>query len=596
MTSTYAAHHRQPWRTCMTALVFTGFLAMIVWRLYDLQVVHADDLSERALRQRMRTITVEAQRGHIFDTNGKPLVVSLAGWDLLADPTYMNDKLRATVQIADIAGVDREILRGHFEAGSNGRRVLRNIDDDTAEAIRELGLQGVYLRRSYRRDYPADTIAPQVLGFVLDDERGGGGIEARFDEHLRGIPGHERVMVDVRGRRMLDHHAQTTPARPGGHVHLTIDANIQMAAEEALMGAVERHRPESASAIVLRPSTGEVLAMVSYPSFDPRQLAEAEADGFRNNALAFVYESGSVMKPLMVGAAVADGLAAWDTNIFCENGQWNIQVGRSRRLLRDHTWRRGGNAWLTVTEALARSDNIMPAKLGLEMGPERMYHWAETFNFGRPTGIELPGENRGIMRPKERWDRINTSVSVPIGYEISVTPLQMIAAHAAVANRGVWNTPHLVSHVQRWHEDRQRWIEEQPDVRRERRRILSESDSLAIEGAMRTVMESGTGRRVQLDGWSSAGKTGTTRKVINGQYSSDHHIGSFVSWAPARPDRTPDFIALVTVDAPERGTGYYGGATAGPVVKEILEFALDYEGVPRDDEMAAGGGRRQGPQ
>ncbi|TVR11081.1 MAG: penicillin-binding protein 2 [Planctomycetota bacterium] len=589
-----ASHHGQPWRTCMTAVVFMGFLAMIVWRLYDLQVVHADDLSERALRQRMRTVAIEAQRGNIFDTNGKPLVVSHAGWDLFADPTYMNDKLQATVKIAQIAGVDRATLRGHFEAATNGRRILRNVDDDVAEAIRELGLQGVYLRRSYRRDYPADALAPQVLGFVLDDERGGGGIEARFDEHLRGIPGSERILVDVRGRRMLGQDPERTPARPGGHVHLTLDANIQMAAERAVLGAVERHRPESASAIVLRPATGEVLAMVSYPSFDPRQLAEAEMAGFRNNALAFVYESGSVMKPLMVGAAVADGLSGWDQRIFCENGQWNIQVGRARRLLRDHSWRQGGNGWLTITEALAKSDNIMPAKLGLKMGPERMHHWADTFNFGRRTGIELPGENVGIMRPKERWDRINSAISVPIGYEVSVTPLQMIAAHAAVANRGVWNTPHLVSHLQRWSDERQRWIEASPEVRRERRRILSEADSLAIESAMRTVMESGTGRRVQLDGWSSAGKTGTTRKVINGQYSSEHHIGSLVAWAPARPDRTPDFIALVTVDAPEKGTGYFGGLTAGPVVKEILEFALDYEGVPRDDEVKAQGNQGRG--
>ena len=580
----------QSWRTGIIMLVFMVISALIIWRLYTLQVVESDTLSERALRQRMRNFVLPAQRGGIYDVNGQPLVQSRSGWDVFADASFMNDKLRATVELADILDLPRAELRHHFEAGNNGRLLAKHITEGAAEEIRELKLQGVYLRRSYDRSFPAGSLAPHVLGFVLADGTGGAGIERRFEDHLSGIPGRESMMVDVRGRPLLHLGTRTAQPTPGGSVYLTINAAIQAEAEAALQEAVEKHNPKTASIVVLRPGSGEVVAMASYPTFDPQDLPNANRDHFRNNALAFVYESGSVMKPLIAGAAVADGHATWGTRIFCENGIYTIRVGRGRRTIKDHSYKKGGHQWLTITEGIAKSDNILMAKLGMKIGPERMYHWVHEYGLGGKTGIELPGENTGMMLPQERWDVINSSVSVSIGHEMSVTPLQMAAAHAAVANRGVWMTPRVVSRLRGYADMNGRARDVPVGVNRVARRILSEQDALAIQEGMVAVMKEGTGRRVQLDGWSSAGKTGTTQKLIpvNGrlQYSNKHHIGSFVCWAPATPAVEPEFLALVTVDEPTKG-GYYGGSTAGPVVKRVLEFALEHESIPKDEASLA---------
>jgi cell division protein FtsI (penicillin-binding protein 3) len=326
----------------------------------------------------------------------------------------MNDKLRATVELAAITGQDRKELRVHFQARTNGRLVAKDLDESQAEAVQALDLAGVHLRRSFKRRHPSGSLAPHVVGFVLADGRGGAGIEGRFEDLLSGSPGHERIMVDALGRPLMTFDTEYQAPVSGANVQLTIDAAVQREVETALAEAIEKHAPTSAAAIVIRPATGEVLAMASWPTFSVDDFSGADPSAFRNNVLAFVYESGSTMKPLIAGAAVADGQVRWDEKVFCENGRWTYRAGRARRTITDHSLKYGGHQWLTVSEGVAKSDNVLMAKLGIEMGPERLYEWVRHLGFGTVTGIDLAGENVGIMLPRHQWNHIGSCMSVPM--------------------------------------------------------------------------------------------------------------------------------------------------------------------------------------
>lgn len=558
---------------------FIVIAATIVWRLYDIQVQRRDDLAALAERRGLRTWEISAPRGTIVDAQGTPMATSVARWALYADPAYMTDKLSATVAISSITEIPRDELRRHFEAPTNGRLISRGLNDSQAEAIREHALAGIHLRREYQREYPLRSIAPHVLGFVLHNGTGGMGIEQRFNAVLAGVPGRERLRVDAYGRPVLldDGSSQRVDAVPGNHVQLTIIEAIQRKAEEALVAAAEKHKPASACVVVLRPTTGEVVALASWPSYDIQDFQRANPQSFANHALNFVYESGSTMKPLIAGAAVADGLASWDEAIDCEGGIWRFQG----RTIHDHSYKHGGHGMLQVADIIAKSDNIGMAKLGLRLGPQRLYEWVRTFGFGQPTGILLPGEEQGIVRPKSLWNKRGSCMSVPMGHELAVTPLQMACAHAAVANGGIWRPPQIVHDVFTLDPETNRRKHLGTDRGSEPRRILSVRDAAQVQDAMRRTMTSGTGKRLQLDGYSSAGKTGTTEKLIDGEYRDDRHIGSFVGWAPASIERPAEFLALAVMDDPQEN-GYYGSQTGGPVVQEVLQFALEYAGVQPD--------------
>jgi len=577
----------QPWRTVLSCLAFAALFTVLVERLHHLQVEEGGRFSVLGEQQRERRWRIEAPRGTIVDATGVPLAQTTTVWHCYADPDYMNDKLRATVALAPILDLTRDQLRKHFEATSNGRCIARDLREEQAEAIRELELAGIYVRRTFKRSYPQDQLAAHVLGFVLDSGQGGLGLEQRFDNLLSGQAGHELVHVDAHGRPIIVGEDQRLPARPGARIYCTIDSVLQGELEAAIGEAVERHQPVGACGIVVRPSTGHVLAMASWPHFDPNDFGEADPQAFRNNVLNFVYESGSTMKPLVAGAAVADGVVRWDSRVFCENGRWTYRG----RTITDHSLKHGGHQYLSVVDGVAKSDNILMAKLGIELGPARLYDWVRRFGFGRPTGIELPGEDLGLVLPRERWNRRDSCMSVPMGHEMAVTPLQMAMAHAAIANEGLWLPPRVLRRIvgvdENGHE-RELSLPPAPEPRR----LFDPADADAIEYAMRQTMEVGTGRRSQLDGWSSAGKTGTTEKLVETQvggrtvrrYSDEHHIGSFVSWAPAERSQPAELLCLVVIDDPQQN-GHYGSQTAAPVVQRVLQFGMErYFSSPYPDQ------------
>jgi len=582
----------QPWRIAITLAVFAGLFAVIAVRLHHLQIKNGEMLAERGERQRLHKLEIMAARGNLTDASGVPLAVSEGRWALYADPGYMDDRLRATVELSRILGIPRDELRKQFEARFNGRRIAHALDDETAEAIRAMikpprgsgqsPISGLKLKREFVRSYPEGGLAAHVLGFVLDDGSGGAGIEQQLDTQLLGVKGYETIAIDALGApSVIDH--ESRPARPGAHVQLTLDVLVQRELEKALGDAVLKHRPTNACGIVIRPATGEVVALASWPTFEPTKLADLKPEALRNNVLNFVYEPGSTMKPLVAGAAVSDRLVSWNESIFCENGRWTYRAGRATRTITDHSLKHGGHQQLTIVQGIALSDNILMAKLGLLLGPERLHDWiVDRFGFGRRTGITLPGEDRGIVLAESKWSTIGSCLSVPMGHEIAVTPLQMAMGHAAVANGGMWLPPRLIKRV--WQDNdgvaRELPVPTLPAARR----MFERGDAAQIQDAMARVMDEGTGKNAQLIGYTSAGKTGTSEKLVDGRYSKEHHVGSFVCWAPASPGRTPEFLALVVINDPT-ANGHYGSETAAPVVQRVLQFALDQQQVPQDQPV-----------
>lgn len=566
----------QPWRIALTGLVFCGLFTVVALRLHHLQIEKGESLSDMGDRQRMRKLEIQAARGNLYDGNGMPLAVSDGRWSLYADPGYMDDRLRATVELSRVLGVPRDQLRKEFESRFNGRRIAKGLDDATADEIRTLKLAGLSLRREFMRIYPENGLAPHVLGFVLSDGRGGAGIEQELDAQLKGKPGQETIAVDAFGQPVLMTR-ESKPAHPGAHVQLTIDALIQRKLQEALDAAVVKHRPKGAAGLVIRPSTGEIVAMASWPTFDPRNLTRLNPETLRNNALSFVYEPGSTMKPLIAGAAVADRLASWTETIDCERGAWTYRFGKAVRTIHEKS---GGHGVLSLVEGIGYSDNILMAKLGIRLGPERLEEWVRRLRFGRRTGICLPGDEPGIIPGKRAWNPTDACMSVPMGHGVAVTPIQMACAHAAVANGGMWLPPRLVKRVWTVGEDGQERELPLPALGTPER-LFEAADAAQIQMAMTHTMTEGTGKKADLNGWTSAGKTGTTEKLINGRYSSSNNVGSFVCWAPASPGRQPELLAMVVIDDPS-ANGRFGSETAAPVVQQVLQFSLEHLRVPKD--------------
>jgi cell division protein FtsI (penicillin-binding protein 3) len=567
----------QPWRTGFLMLVFAGLFAFVAYRLQILQIDEAQRLTKLGEKQRTRTWVIPAARGGIYDTERIPLAISDGTWQVVCDPVYMDDRLRATVELARILKMSREELRKEFELPRNGRTLARGISDEQAEQIKALKLTGIFVRREFARRYPEGPIAAHTLGFVLRDGTGGAGLEQVFDGDLAGTAGSETVTVDALGKPSLTD-ILSEPPQNGAHIQLTISAPIQHILEQALAEQIEKCKPKSAAGIVVRPSTGEIVAMASYPTFDPTDLSKLQVSSLRNNVLTFPYEPGSTMKPLFAGAAVADRLTTFAERINCEKGAWTFREGKAARTIREKT---GGHGILSVTEGIALSDNILMAKLGVRMQPEILRTWMQRFGFGKATGFPLPGEEPGLL-PRGKWSRINEGMSLPIGHGFMSTPIQLAMAHAAVANGGTWLPPRLIKRmyvVGDYERERDLPLPPTPETRR----IFSPEVAFALQEAMTTTMTDGTAKLSALKGYTSAGKTGTAEKVINGRYSGAHNIGSFVCWAPAEANVRAELLCLVVVDDPSIGRGF-GSVVAAPVVQKVLQQSLEYLRVPQKIE------------
>ena len=537
------------------ALAFAGTLMRAVW----LQGVRAASLSKLATSQHVATTTIPAGRGTIFDRNGQPLAIGEQATTIYADPTQIRNSRAVAIAAARVLHLSSDTLYPQLSDRSKSFvYVERKADPARAAALERKGLTGLHFYPEERRSYPQGTVAAQALGFAGVDNRGLAGLEFALDRDLAGKPGAETMITDPAGRAIDV--VRERPAVQGRDVYLTLDGTLQSNAEQVLRETVSKWGARSGTAVVLDPRNGNVLAMATQPGFDGNRFADAPRELQRNRAVTDTYEPGSTFKLVTVAGALSEGLVTPDTSFTLP---YSLQI--ADRVVHDAEPR--GTESMTVAQILSHSSNIGAITIAREkLGSARLADWISRFGFGHKTGIGFPDESGGIVLPLDRWSG-STIGNVPIGQGIAVTPIQMAAAYAAIANRGLWVQPHIVDHVT----GRGR-----PTLRHKRIVAPSIAQSLVtmLEGV---VAEGGTGTLAAIDGYQVAGKTGTAQKPGPTGYTTGKYVASFVGFVPAS---APKLVVLVTIDEPKGAI--FGGVVAAPAFQAIARFGLQYLEVPPD--------------
>jgi cell division protein FtsI (penicillin-binding protein 3) len=540
------------------AIVFGATLLRAVW----LQGVQARSLSRMAANQHRQTVTVPAGRGAIYDRTGIQLAIGRQATTVYADPLQIRDPTAAAPVVARILRLDPKQVYEKLADRSHGFvYIRRKADPARAARLAKRGIAGIGFYPEERRFYPQRAVAAQVLGYAGVDNRGLAGLELSMDKSLAGRNGRETLVRDPFGR-VLDS-VTSRPAVDGRDVYVTIDHTIQAQAETVLRETVQRWQAKSATAIVLDPHTGDVLAMAVAPTYDANNFGGIPRQFQRNRAVTDTYEPGSTFKLVTVGGSLSSGLVTPGTSFTLP---YEIQVA-DRRI---HDAEPRGTETMTVAQILSRSSNVGAITLARLLGKERLLSWISRFGFGHSTGIDYPGESSGIVLPGDKWSG-STIGNVPIGQGIAVTPIQMAKAYAAIANGGVSVRPHLVARVG--------GRRAKPPARR---RIVGRRIARQLTSMLQNVVLDGTGTLAQIPGYRVAGKTGTAAKPDpHGGYSDSRYVASFVGFVPAS---RPRIVVLVAVDEP-RGA-IWGGVVAAPAFREIAEPTLQYLEVPPDAPRA----------
>jgi cell division protein FtsI (penicillin-binding protein 3) len=536
-------------------------------RLAYLQTSQHERLSKKARAQQLDIEPQAAARGLILDRQGRELARSIDVDSFYADPREIENVEAAAVALARVLNIDGAELAARLKEAKEARRgfiwLARRVDDGQSRAVQELKLKGVYATEEQKRHYPNGALAAHVLGFVGGEEKGRdkglAGVEQIYDAALTGEPG--RLVVDADAKRHAFESEGSDP-RDGQTIVLTIDQTVQYIVERELAAVVEKTHAKSAAAVVLDPRTGEVLALANAPAFDPNDAGGASAEARRNDALQNIYEPGSTFKVVAYTGALEEKLIKPDDRIECPGS-----ISLPGRIVHDHA-----RGLLTMTEALAKSSNVAAIKLGLKLGNERLYDYIRRLGFGTKTGVELPGETAGLIRPVSKWQPGSIG-SIPIGQEVGVTPVQMAGAYSAIANNGVRFAPHLVREVR----DAEGRVVARTEP--ESHRVVSEETARTLRGMMEMVTLEGTAKAARLEGYTAAGKTGTAQKIDpkTHAYSATKYVASFVGFAPVE---SPAAVIIVVVDEPVGA--HHGGDVAAPVFSEIANQILPYLDVMPD--------------
>jgi cell division protein FtsI (penicillin-binding protein 3) len=548
-------------RLVVAAGLMALWAAAIESRLVYLQVLQHQELLARAQRQQMRTVTSSANRGEILDRRGRVLAYSVDAETIYAVPTAIADPAKAAAALCgalrDCSAKERKALAERLAGGKAFAYVKRQVSPEQARRVAALELEGVGFIKENRRYYPNRELAAQVLGYVGLDNQGLGGIEARYDSIIRGREGTVLVQADARGRAFS---RVERPSTAGATLELTIDHRLQHIVERELEGGVKASGAAGGSAVVMEPTTGEILALASYPTFNPNAYRDFVEKFRRNRAITDAYEPGSTFKLVTASAALEEGLIEPADMIDVRGGR----IAFGSRVIHDtHDY-----GVLSFEDVIVKSSNVGAIKVGLKLGPNRMVDYVRRFGFGRPSSPDFRGESSGIV-----WsaDTLTPSAlaSVAMGYQVGVTPLQMASAASVVANGGELIEPRVVRAVVRGGT-------RSLVPRKVLGRVISRETAAKLGLMMEGVVERGTATLAQVEGYAIAGKTGTAKKLVNGSYRghSDYNV-SFVGFVPAR---SPQFAVIVVVDSPH-AVSAFGGTVAAPIFQSTARNALRLYGV-----------------
>lgn len=545
-------------RVRFLAIALLLWASVVVARLAELQLAEGSRYRARAQRQQERRIEVSPLRGSIFDRSGRPLAVSVEVSSVYAIPDDVKDVEATARVLARHLAVPETTLLARLRQKKGFVWIARKIDRVAATALKKAKIPGIHLVAETKRSYPKGSLAAAVLGYVGLDDKGLGGLEHSYDQVIRGKPGEVVALTDA--RRSTYGEAEVANGRPpqeGASLVVSIDSGIQFAAEQALGEVVVESQAKSGVVILLDPADGSVLAMATAPGFDPNDYGRYPADGRRNRAIADAHEPGSTFKIVTGAVALQNGVVTLDETI--DTGDGTIRVGNV--VISEHDLKKFGA--LTLAGVIEHSSNVGIIRVGLRLGPQRLWAGATALGVGRATGIDLPGENSGIFRRPERWSMLSNA-TISMGQEVSLTPLQLVRVAAAIANGGKLVRPRLVRRIA--HPDgRVETFEPSPAER-----VLSEETARTVRDLMVGVVEHGTGKKAAIPGFAVAGKTGTAQKAGIGGYQPGRYVSSFVGFAPSE---NPRIVGLVLIEEP-RGGRYYGGDIAAPVFSRVVSQAL----------------------
>jgi cell division protein FtsI (penicillin-binding protein 3) len=555
-----------------------GLFSVYSVRLIDLQVIEHEKFTALAAEKHNHKQIIYARRGIIRDAHDEALAENVPVKTAVADASHIRDPLALAAAIADQLEMDpRDLADKLSQSGKGSKHIVLKAEipeqraEKIKEALRVANLRGIYFDQDFVRVYPNGQMLSQVIGFVDHEHKGTMGIERTMQDFLQGADGFRYIETDRTGKELVPYRGQENPAKDGCSVKLTVDLGLQNILETELDAACAEFKPKDATAIIMRPQTGEILAMASRPTFDPNRPGNAVPEQEKNRSVVDMIEPGSTFKIVTTSAVLEEKLVTPDTTVYCENGHFQY----AGRVLRDaHPM-----GVLTVHQVLMKSSNIGVAKLALQLGEAKLYEYIRRYGFGQKTGIALSGEISGLVNPPHRWSKLDIT-RIPMGQSVAVTPLQMVTAVSSIANGGKLMKPMIVSEIT--DETGRKIATFAPEMVRQ---VVSTETARKITSALKDVVSKlGTAQKAAVPGFRVAGKTGTAQKVDpRGGYMSGRYVTSFVGFMPADD---PRFTLLVLLDDPTAKEGeVYGGTVAGPIFSRMAEKAARYMDLRPTEEI-----------
>lgn len=545
-------------------LAFFACLVGIASRLVFIQAVEAAKYNSLAFKQRLRKIELTPRRGLIYDRDKQELAVSLDVETVYATPYLIKHPAKVSAALAPVLQIDQAVLYSKLTRKCGFVYLARKIDQEKAEKIRKMNIEGIGFFREGKRCYPFNSLASHVIGFAGMDNRGLSGLEIFYNQELEGKAGLLVAEKDSADKLIPGGVQKLFPPVEGNHIILTIDKDIQHKAELELKACVERYQAKSGCVIVMNPKNGEIYAMANWPAFDINTCSSTPAEVMRNRAITDVYEPGSTMKVLVAAAALEEQLYDPDSKLALPS---TLRV--ANKVIEEAHPRPAGS--YSFTDIVSHSYNVGAVLIGMKLGKERIYEYLSQFGIGQKTGVDFPGEAAGSLIPPEKWSG-TTIANIPFGQGVAVTPLQLLRAVSVIANDGLAVTPHFLLQVVDSNGRIVQKGKEEGD-----KKVISAATAREMRYIMEKTVIEGTGEAAKIEGYRVAGKTGTAQKYNpdGAGYAADKYVSSFVGFAPAQ---NPRLAVLVVIDEPQGEI--YGGVVSAPVFKRVTEFSLQHLKIP----------------